>query len=429
MDKHRQAVIPILAALAAAGLLGGCAVASSGQPTGSGPGSASAARCAGSGGMGSGGMGSGGASPGAAPLQAMQFTGDGHGWVAGAGRILATSDGGRTWAAQYTGPAAIGQLDFTGASDGWAVGPGALLHTTDGGASWTALGEPRVNGHCLSVSSVHFVSPVLGYAIAGTTGAGNMPAGSAGAGGPAGADGSAGGSMGAAGGQLLRTTDSGVTWQLAAGAPDGAQAVCFSTAQDGYLGVPGRIWRTTDAGASWSPAFTEPPASSGQQASAAGDTPELGCAAHGAAWALFVGSGAAMMHAPYLAYATQDGSSWHGVLEEPLLESAMRPKLHLPAGPGSEPGPFSVISPGAAVFVGYTPPANGWGAAPLIVATNGGAVLKSAGNIPAINEPLAAAFLTPAQGWVVGENLKTHTFSIEATTDAGRTWTTQYTTG
>ena len=171
MDKHRQAVIPILAALAVAGLLGGCAIASSGQPMGSGPGrgSASAARCA-AGGGGSGGMGSGGAGPGAAPLQAIQFTGDGHGWVAGAGRILATSDGGRTWAAQYTGPAAIGQLDFTGASDGWAVGPGALLHTTDGGASWTALGEPRVNGHCLSVSSVHFVSPVLGYAIAGPTG-------------------------------------------------------------------------------------------------------------------------------------------------------------------------------------------------------------------------------------------------------------------
>ena len=160
----------------------------------------------------------------------------------------------------------------------------------------------------------------------------------------------------------------------------------------------------------------------------AGDTPQLGCAAHGAAWALFLGSGAAMMHAPYLAYATQDGRSWHGVLEEPMLESAIRPKLHLPAGPGSEPGPFSVISPGAAAFVGYTPPANGWGAAPLVVATNGGTVLKSAGDIPAINVPLAAAFLTPARGWVAGENLKTHTFSIEATTDAGRSWTTQYTT-
>jgi hypothetical protein len=85
-----------------------------------------------------------------------------------------------------------------------------------------------------------------------------------------------------------------------------------------------------------------------------------------------------------------------------------------------------VISPGAAAFVGYTPPANGWGAASLIVATDGGAVLSSAGNVPAINEPLAAAFLTPAQGWVAGENLKSHTFSIEATTDAGRSWTTQY---
>lgn len=418
MSKHRQVSDPVrgsragqprsvvtavmswLGALALTGLLGGCAVASSGQAAGPGTGSA-AARCSAAAvsGRAVSGRAVSGARSGAAPLQAMQFTGDGHGWVAGAGRILATSDGGRTWAAQYAGPAAIGQLDFTGASDGWAVGPGALLRTTNGGASWTALGDPRVNGHCLSVSSVHFVSPVLGYAIAGPTG------------------------------ELLRTTDGGVTWQLAAGAPDGAQAVCFSTARDGYLGVPGRIWRTTDAGASWAPAFTEPPPSAGQQASrAAGDTPELGCAAHGAAWALFLGRGAAMMHAPYLAYATQDGSSWHGVLEEPMLESAIRPRLHLPAGPGSEPGPFSVIGPGAAVFVGYTPPANGWGAAPLIVATNGGAVLRNAGDIPAINEPLAAAFLTPDQGWVAGENLKTHTFSIEATTDAGRSWTTQYTT-
>ena len=112
-----------------------------------------------------------------------------------------------------------------------------------------------------------------------------------------------------------------------------------------------------------------------------------------------------------------------------MLEASLRPTLHLRPGPGSEPGPFSVISPDAAAFVGYTPPANGWGAAPLTVATDGGAVLNSEGDIPAINEPLAAAFLTPAQGWVAGENLKTHTFTIEATTDAGRTWTTQYTTG
>jgi photosystem II stability/assembly factor-like uncharacterized protein len=424
-SRSRRAVLPALAGLAVAGLLAGCAVApssgrtastesahaASGAPS-SGPassgngasggssdgGSSAAPGCAGSGTT-----AGQGTAPAAAPLQAIQFVGQSHGWAAGAGRIVATSDGGRAWTRQYAGPAVLDQVDFTSTVDGWAAGPGVLLRTVDGGANWTALGEPRVNGHCVSVSSVHFVSPVLGYAVAGRTGG--------------------------AGGQLLRSSDGGVTWSAVPGAPAGAPAACFSTAHDGYLGAPGRIWRTTDAGASWALAFTEPPESPGQAAGrTAADTPELGCAAHDAAWVLFLGSGVAMMHAPYLAYATQDGTAWHGVLEEQMLESAIRPKLHLPAGPGSEPGPFSVIGPGAAAFVGYTPPANGWGAVPLIVATNGGAVLSSAGDIPSINEPLAAAFLSPSQGWVAGENLKAHTFSIEATADAGRTWATQYTT-
>ena len=410
--RSRLAVLPALAGLAVAGLLAGCVAAlpsgngaSGGSPDG---GSSAASGCAGSGTT----AGQGTAAA-AAPLQAIQFVGQSHGWAAGVGRILATSDGGRTWTRQYAGPAVLDQVDFTGAADGWAAGPGALLRTVNGGASWTALSEPRQNGHCLSVSALHFVSPVLGYAVTASTGTAST--GTA--------------STGGTGGQLLRTTDGGVAWQPVPGAPSGARAACFSTAQDGYLGAPGRIWRTTDAGASWALAFTEPPESPGQAAGrTATDTPELGCAAHDAAWVLFLGSGVAMMHAPYLAYATQDGTAWHGVLEEQMLESAIRPKLHLPAGPGSEPGPFSVISPGAAAFVGYTPPANGWGAAPLIVATDGGAVLSSAGDIPSINEPLAAAFLSPTQGWVAGENLKAHTFSIEATDDAGRSWTTQYTT-
>jgi hypothetical protein len=143
---------------------------------------------------------------------------------------------------------------------------------------------------------------------------------------------------------------------------------------------------------------------------------------------LFTGQGAAMMHSPYLAYATKDGGNWHGVMEESMLEASLRPKLHLHAGPGSEPGPFSAISPDAAAFVGYTPPANGWGAAPLSLAGNGGGTLSDTRDIAAINEPLAATFLSTSRGWVVGENLKTNTFAIEATTDGGHTWTTQYTT-
>jgi photosystem II stability/assembly factor-like uncharacterized protein len=359
----------------------------------------------------------------AAPaLQAIQFVDQSHGWAAGAGRIMATSDGGRAWTRQYSGTAALWQVDFTDAAHGWAVGQGALMRTADGGATWTTLPEPRLSGHCAEVSSVHFLSPALGYAIAASPASTSAGAGSA-SGGAAGA--------GSAGGQLLRTTDGGVTWAAVPGAPANAQAVCFGSQLDGYVGSPGRIWRTSDGGTTWSPAFTEPAASAGQSGgqSAADDTPQLECAGQHAAWVLFLGTGAAMLHAPYLAYATRDGRTWNGVFEETMLESAVRPGLHMPDGPGSEPGPFSAISPDAAAFVGYTPPANGWGAAPLTMATDGGATLNRLGDVAAVNEPLAAAFVTTTRGWVVGENLKAHTFAIMATADAGRTWTTQYTAG
>ena len=425
-----RTVLPAAAALAAVGLLGGCVATSSGQQaagqaasrspstaatsavgtpsrTGSGAGSASpAASCASASAPATGAN--------AAPaLQSIQFVDQSHGWAAGAGRIMATSDGGHAWTRQYAGTAALRQVDFTDAAHGWAVGQGTLMSTGDGGATWTTRPEPMLNGQCAAVSAVHFVSPSLGYAIAGGAGsAGGAAAGAANA-----------------GGQLLRTTDGGVTWAPVSGAPANAQAVCFGGPRDGYVGSPGRIWRTTDGGTTWSPVFTEPAASSGQSAGQqAGDTPQIECAGQHAAWVLFLGTGAAMLHAPYLAYATRDGHTWRGVMEETMLESAVRPGLHMPDGPGSEPGPFSAISPDAAAFVGYTPPANGWGAAPLTMATDGGATLNRAGDVTGVNQPLAAAFLTTTRGWVVGENLKAHTFAIVATADAGRTWTTQYTT-
>ena len=434
-----RTVLPAAAALAAVGLLGGCVATSSGQQaagqaasrspstaatsavgtpsrTGSGAGGASpAASCAS--------VGAPATGANAAPaLQSIQFVDQSHGWAAGAGRIMATSDGGHAWTRQYAGTAALRQVDFTDAAHGWAVGRGTLMSTADGGATWTTRPEPMLNGQCAAVSAVHFVSPSLGYAIAASADSTSAGAGAGSAGGAA-----AGAAN--AGGQLLRTTDGGVTWAPVSGAPANAQAVCFGGPRDGYVGSPGRIWRTTDGGTTWSPTFTEPAASSGQSAGQqAGDTPEIECAGQHAAWVLFLGTGAAMLHAPYLAYATRDGHTWRGVMEEAMLESAVRPGLHMPDGPGSEPGPFSAISPDAAAFVGYTPPANGWGAAPLTMATDGGATLNRAGDVTGVNQPLAAAFLTTTRGWVVGENLKARTFAIVATADAGRTWTTQYAT-
>ena len=319
---------------------------------------------------------------------------------------MATSNGGASWSRQYAGQAALDQVDFIDGQHGWAAGGDTLLRTSDGGASWAALAEPCQG----QLTSVHFVSPAVGYAVAAK---------------PADSQEATGQDTTALGGSLVRTSDGGSTWSPVTGAPANSQSACFGNADDGYLGTPGHIWRTTDGGQHWTLALTEPGAS-GNPATA--DTPQLQCAGASGLWVLFLGQGAAMEHEPYLAYVSQDGHQWHGVLEQQYTESALRPGLKLPEGPGSYPGPVSVIDPGTAVFVGYTPPL-GYGAAPVMLASDNGHTLSKMGEVGAINEPMAAAFLSPDQGWVVGENLKTNAFDIEATSNAGHSWTTQYSVG
>ena len=343
--------------------------------------------------------------PGQVPkLDAVQFVSAGQGWAAGAGRVLATGDGGRTWTSQYTGSAQVDQVDFTDAEHGWAVGTNALLRTTDGGATWTALSEPCAG----TIDAVHFVTPSLGYAVADGAQVwmtGGVPAA-------------------VNGGVLLTTTNGGGDWARVASAPGQAQTACFSSPANGFVGTPGKVWHTTDGGMSWSLSFAEP-APSGAVRSSAPDIPVLQCAGGNAAWVLFLGSGAALGHVPYLTFATQDARNWRVLFEESYTESAARPQLHAPDGPGSYPGPFSAISPQAAAFVGYTPPL-GYGAAPLEMAASGGAKLTKDGNVSGISVPEAVAFISPAQGWIIGQTLPSGDFVIVATADGGHTWTRQY---
>ena len=342
-------------------------------------------------------------------LDAVEFVSASQGWVAGAGRVLATTDGGQTWTRRYSGPAKLYQVDFINASDGWAVGTNALLRTTDGGATWTRLNDP-----CVSIRSVHFVTPDLGYAVAGGSQVrtdGGVPA-------PAN------------GGELLTSTDGGRVWHAVPAAPARVQTACFASPADGFAGTPGKIWHTSDGGAHWSLVFTEPAVSGGVKATMP-DTTVLECAGNTAAWVLFLGFGAALSHAPYLAYATQDARHVHVLFEESYIESAARPQVHAPDGPGSYPGPFSAISPDSAAFAGWNPPM-GYGAAPLEMVTGGGAGLSSAGNVGGVTQPLAVAFVSSSQGWVIGTDQtqpgQRGDYVVAATADGGRTWTRQYET-
>jgi photosystem II stability/assembly factor-like uncharacterized protein len=341
------------------------------------------------------------------PLVAVQFVSAQQGWVAGADRILATSDGGQTWRTQYSGPAKLYQVDFISATRGWAVGPNGVLATTDGGQVWTSLPEP-----CTPIRSVHFVTPDLGYAVAGGSGVrldGGVPATTG-------------------GGTLLMTTDGGQNWQPVPGAPASAQTVCFSSPSDGFLGTPGRIWRSTDGGRHWTVSFTEP----GSSAATAGDSTVIECAGDTAAWVLFLGNGAALGHSPYLGYATQDARDWHVLFEEEYTESALAPGVHAPQGPGTYPGPFSAISPDSAAFVGWLPP-KGFGAAPLEMVTGGGAGRSMLGDVGGVTQAYGTAFVSATQGWVIGTDQTSPgeqgDYAIEATSDGGRTWTRQYTAG
>ena len=390
----------LAAALSGMALLTGCATAATVHTAAVSSPKPSPARCT-------------GAAPGAAvavgAMDAVQFVSAQQGWVAGAGRILATSNGGRTWVQQYDGSAQLDQIDFTDAQHGWAVGTDSLLRTTDGGATWTAGSDP-----CGSIRSVHFVTPDVGYAVDGGSQVrvdGGLPAS-------------------AVGGELLATTDGGQSWQAVAGAPAQAQTACFSSQADGFVGTPGKIWRTSDAGRHWSLAFAEPPVSTTVPPQVP-DTTVLECAGNTAVWALFLGSGAALGHAPYLAYATQNASTatpnattMHPLFEESYIESSIRPEVHAPDGPGSYPGPFSAISPDDAAFIGWNP-AVGYGTAPLDTMT-GGSSLSRQGNVTGITQAYGVAFVSATQGWVVGTNAQTGEYSIEATANGGHTWTSQY---
>lgn len=331
------------------------------------------------------------------PLRAVQaIGGTATAFAVGKGAILTTSDGGRTWVRIWQGPQDLHGVDFVSASTGWAVGDGILLCTVDGGRHWRQLGQPTVR----PLRSVHFSSRSEGWGVAGP----DLP-----------------GDRQVPATMLVHTRDGGRTWSAQA-APMPPQSVCFTSSSDGWLASGLEVWRSTDGGSSWGsrPSFTlrvaanEPPFQA-----------ELQCARPGAAWVRFDSNDHYAGHGPYALYATTDGGAhWNGVLS---TLGAVLPS-RLPGGPGSYPGPFSVIDPERAFLLGPTPAADSTGA---VLISHGGSRLQFLPGIPRTrlatdSQPMSVSFTSATHGWVVGGiGTSSERGVILATVDGGRTWQSQ----
>ena len=189
----------------------------------------------------------------------------------------------------------------------------------------------------------------------------------------------------------------------------------FPRPTDGWLASGTRVWRSTDGGRSWGvrPSFTLPLPGWNYSPSTG-----LQCAAPGAAWALIdSGEGAAGSH-PYVLYATADGGAhWRGVL-------GRYGGPGVPAGPGTYPGPLSLIDPGRAFLLSPTPAAEGTGA---VLISQDGRRLQRLPDIPhtTLFDPLSVSFASASRGWLVGTDVAGRETVLLATTDGGRSWHTQ----
>lgn len=288
------------------------------------------------------------------------------GWAVGAGgTIVATADGGKTWAAQESGlEVALRSVWFIDRQTGFAVGDkGAIASTTDGGKTWRAGKHPVGVRH----GAVQFVGPSRGFI---TTFLG-----------------------------VLTTTDGGTTWNPIEVAGEnllrGASFVDASTGLvvgvDGEQNAP-RAMRTTDGGKTWREVAIEKPPGV-----------QLLDVAHGsrqAAWA--VGQNLGEPDRPNgTILATRDGGkSWEVQWQHSVTY------LYTTSFVSAETG-------WAAGYAGSL-------AKPLVLTTQDGGQNWKPRAVPGDQIVTGSQLVDEAHGWVVGtEGL------IAATSDLGKTWARQ----
>ena len=100
-------------------------------------------------------------------LQSVFFVDKNNGWIAGAGPIIHTINGGATWMAQSTPPLSgfYVSVYFIDVMNGWACGNEArIIHTTDGGNTWVTQPNPYTFPSPI-LYDIYFANPDTGWAV------------------------------------------------------------------------------------------------------------------------------------------------------------------------------------------------------------------------------------------------------------------------
>ena len=164
----------------------------------------------------------------APPLSSVTFVDVAMGWAAGRGVILGTTDGGKSWHAEWTGTRSISSLTAVDRVHAWGLASGTtapaahwLVRTADGGRTWTMTTLPR------AFRAIAFTTHLAGWAVVG--GITETTAGP---------------------GRLERTVDAGTHWRSATlTAP--VTSVCFASPSLGWAAGGVGIYRTLDGGRRW----------------------------------------------------------------------------------------------------------------------------------------------------------------------------------
>jgi len=314
------------------------------------------------------GLGAAAASPTPPAGPALALPDAAHGWAAGRGGILRTTDGGATWRLQR--PGQVTALDAVDGDTAWALA-GRTLLATGPGAAWHALGTP-------GFAAVDFADARTGLALdhAGT---------------------------------LFASGDGGATWRRKR-APARLDALCVASPTRGWVAHGGTVWRTITAGIDWR--------HSRLLADGGGfPRPELGC--HGkSVWALFH-RGVAAGSESYVVFRSLDGGrTWRAVLAGLDQARSRLPRI------SAYSGPFAVLGR-TAVFAGSCGACgNGRGTTTVVRTTDGGRTWRST-TLGLDGYPTAVALADAAHGELIVYSPGSRIGTVLATRNGGRTWRVQ----